>query len=85
METHDSIIHLDQPGAYEIKVQGRLDGQWSDWLNGAELRCESDEHGTVTTLSGIVADQAALFGLLNRIRDLGLPLLLVRHISTEGS
>ncbi len=85
METHDPIIHLDQPSAYEIKVQGRLDGQWSDWLNGVELCCESGEHGAITTLTGVVADQAALFGLLNRIRDLGLPLLSVRHISSERS
>jgi hypothetical protein len=63
-----------QPTIYQIRVEGHLDGEWSDWFTGLTVRLEED--GT-TLLSGAVADQAALHGLLRRIRDLGLPLLSV--------
>ena len=69
---------MDQPATYRIKVQGRLDEGWSDWFSGMTVAVECREDGpTITTLIGIVPDQAALHGLLNRIRDLSLPLLEV--------
>jgi len=72
---------LHQPARYQIKVQGRLDETWSDWFNNMTVTVESnDDHVTITTLTGSVADQAALHGLLARIRDLGLPLLAVQHL-----
>jgi hypothetical protein len=74
-------LTLDQPAAYQIKVQGRLKEAWSDWLEGLIIQVESLESGgAITTLSGVLADQAALFGLLSRIRDLGMPLLLVERM-----
>ena len=65
---------------YEIRVNGVLDSGWSAWFAG--LRVTSDGHGQ-TTISGPVADQAALHGLLAKIRDLGLELLEVRHTDPD--
>lgn len=67
--------HQD-PGRYEIRVQGRLDTRWAAWFDGLTLTHGSD--GT-TIIDGPVADQAALHGLLQKIRDLGLPLISVNH------
>jgi hypothetical protein len=64
---------------YEIRVKGRLDARWADWFDGLTLTQESD--GT-TLLRGAVVDQAALHGLLGKVRDLGLPLIAV-HLRTE--
>jgi hypothetical protein len=61
---------------YEIRVKGVLDRGWSAWFDGLEVT--SDERGQ-TTLAGPVADQAALHGLLAKVRDLGLELLEVRR------
>jgi hypothetical protein len=65
------------PVHYEIRVEGILDGRWSAWFDG--LRVTGDASGQ-TTIAGPVADQAALHGLLARVRDLGLPLLSVRRV-----
>lgn len=75
-------LRLDQPATYQIKVQGRLDEGWSAWFDGMSTTVESgDDRPTVTTLTGAVADQVALYGLLSRVRDLGLPLLLVQYMT----
>lgn len=67
--------HPDPNGlmTYQIQVQGRLDEDWSDWFSGMTVTFESG----VTTLTGPVADQAALRGILTRIWDLNLTLLSV--------
>ena len=65
------------PEYYEITVEGILAPRWSAWFDGMQLA--SDAVGQ-TTITGPVADQAALHGLLARIRDLGLPLLAVRRV-----
>ena len=67
--------HQD-PGRYEIRVHGHLDTRWAAWFDGLTLTHGSD--GT-TIIEGPVADQAALHGLLQKIRDLGLPLISVNH------
>ena len=62
------------PEHYEIKIKGHLDQRWSEWFAGLKLTLlESDE----TLLSGLLPDQAALHGLLERIRDLNLTLISV--------
>ena len=67
----------DTPGRYEIRLKDRLDARWATWFDGLSLSHESD--GT-TVLSGPVIDQAALHGLLSKVRDLGLPLISVTQI-----
>ena len=59
---------------YEIRLQGRLDPRWATWFEGMTLTDRTDGS---TVIHGLVADQAALHGLLQRLRDLGLPLLSV--------
>lgn len=63
-----------EPGDYEIRLKGHLDARWAAWFDGMTLTLECD--GT-TVIRGSVADQAALHGLLRRVRDLGLPLVSV--------
>ena len=67
------------PACYQIKVKGRLGDQWSDWFEGMTIISE----GGMTTLTGEVADQAALHGLLIRIRDIGLQLISVNRIDSN--
>jgi hypothetical protein len=67
-----------QAGQYEIRIEGHLDTRWAAWFDGLTLTHETD--GT-TVLHGPVVDQAALHGLLQKVRDLGLPLVSVIHIS----
>lgn len=62
------------PEYYEIKIKGHLDQGWSEWFAGLEL---THLDGDMTLLSGLVPDQAALHGLLERVRDLNLTLLSV--------
>ena len=65
---------------YEIRVQGHLDDRWSAWLDGVDLSRTDD--GT-TVLRGSVRDQAALHGLLHKLRDIGLPLLSVTRTDPD--
>jgi hypothetical protein len=71
-------IGQGDPGCYEIRLQGRLDRRWSAWLDGMDLTAEAD--GT-TVIHGHVVDQAALHGLLSRVRDIGLPLISVNRLT----
>ncbi len=81
MPTSSQNPQPDRPAAYRIRVQGRLDAAWEEWFGG--LRLESGPDG-VTTLAGPVRDQGELYGLLARIRDLGLPLLQVERLDAPG-
>lgn len=66
-----------QAGRYEIRVAGHLDGRWAAWFDGLSLRHEADG---VTVIHGSVSDQAALHGVLQRVRDIGLPLVSVTRV-----
>jgi hypothetical protein len=68
--------HQD-PERYEIRVKGHLDSRWAAWFDGLALTHGGD--GT-TIIYGPVADQAALHGLIQKTRDLGLPLISVKHV-----
>ena len=64
---------------YRIKTKGRLDSKWSDWFDGFEIT----SHGDETILIGHVVDQADLHGILDKLLDLRLPLLLVEQLKTK--
>jgi len=65
----------------EIRVKGHIDAHWSDWFEGMTIRhTEQDE----TILLGTVVDQAALYGVLAKLRNLGLSLLSVNSVESEG-
>ena len=66
---------------YRIKVRGKLGNNWSAWFDGISIKAE----GAVTTITGEIPDQSALHGLLARIRDLGLPLISVERVGSNGS
>ena len=74
--SHQKTLGQDQAAAYRIQVQGRLSPRWAGWFEG--LVATEDGAGT-TTLTGVVADQAALLGVLGRLYTLGLPLLMVER------
>ena len=74
-------LTLDQPATYQIKVPGYLDESWSDWAGGMTITVENeDDSPPTTTLTGVVADQAALQSLLRRLYSLGLPLISVNWL-----
>jgi hypothetical protein len=70
----------NQTPCYEIRLKGHLDSQWTDWFSGMTITLEED--GT-TLLSGPVVDQAALHGLLKKVRDLGMPLVSVSPVEPD--
>ena len=67
---------------YEIRIKGHLDDRWSDWFDGLTITLEEDDN---TLLTGSVVDQAALHGLLKKVRDLGMPLLSVCPVENSSS
>jgi hypothetical protein len=69
-----------EPGLYEIRIKGHLEQRWADWFEGLTITLE--ENGD-TRLTGPVVDQAALHGLLRKVRDLGLPLVSVIHVEPK--
>ena len=68
-----------QPAVYQIKIKGHLGSQWADWFGGLTIILQEDGH---TLLSGPIVDDAALHGLLKRVRDLGMPLISVNPIES---
>jgi hypothetical protein len=66
-----------ESGRYEIRIKGHLENRWADWFEGLTITLEADGE---TWLTGMVTDQAALHGLLRKVRDLGMPLISVKRI-----
>jgi hypothetical protein len=73
-KTHHSKIDKIKPPVYEIRIRGHLGSQWAGWFEGLNIMLEEDGD---TLLTGPVSDQAALYGLLKKVRDLGMPLVSV--------
>jgi len=65
---------------YQIRIRGHLGPQWTDWFDGLTIILEEDGN---TLLTGPVIDQAALHGLIKKVRDLGMPLLLVTSVGPD--
>jgi hypothetical protein len=70
----------NQPLVYQIRIKGHLGSQWTDWFEGLTITLE--ENGD-TLLTGPVIDQASLYGLLKKVRDLGIPLLSVNLVQSQ--
>jgi hypothetical protein len=69
-----------QSMVYQFRIKGHLDRQWEDWFDGLTITLEEDGN---TLLTGIVIDQAALHGLLKKVRDLSMPLLSVNRVNSN--
>ena len=78
--THTSTEDHYEPELYEIRIKGHLANRWASWFEG--LTITALDNGE-TLLTGPVIDQAALYGLLKKVRDLGMPLLSVIHVEPE--
>jgi hypothetical protein len=70
----------NQPPCYKIRLKGQLDKQWTDWFEGLTITLEDNGD---TLMTGPVVDQAALHGLLKKVRDLGLPLVSVSPVEPD--
>ena len=81
-ELHASADELPTPRRYTIRLQGYLDPRWAAWFDGLSL---THERGGTTVLQGPVVDQAALHGLLNKVRDLGVPLIAVTQLDSNSN
>jgi hypothetical protein len=66
----------------EVAVKGRLDPEWAEWFEGLEL---TPTEGDMTLLAGELVDTSALYGLLSKLRDLGLVLVSLRSVEDEGT
>jgi hypothetical protein len=75
------VSTAQEPGWYEIRLQGRLDERWTAWFDGMTIEPAPDG---VTVLRGLIVDQAALHGVLTRLRDLGVPLISVKPTNEDG-
>lgn len=74
-------LEFHEPEIYRIRVKATLDPSWSDWFDGLTVKPTAAGE---TVLTGPVRDQTALYGLLNKIRDMGLPLLSVEQLERSG-
>ena len=81
-KTHASIKDHYEPGFYEIRLKGHLDSRWAAWFEGLTITLEDNGD---TLLTGPVIDQAALHGLLKKVRDLGMPLVSVSPVEPDPS
>ena len=80
LNNSDPTTNTNQPGTYQIRIMGHLGHQWSSWFEGMTISLE--ENGE-TLLTGQVTDQAALHGLLKKVRDTGLQLISVIQVQIK--
>jgi len=73
-DEHHPTTDSDESAVYQIRIKGQLGAQWGAWFDGMTITQTANGE---TLITGLVADQAALYGLLRKVRDLGLPLLSV--------
>jgi hypothetical protein len=78
----NSKTNSNRPLIYQIRIEGHLGQQWVDWFEGLTITLEDNGD---TLLTGPVIDQAALYGLLKKVRDLGLPLLALNLVEPDSS
>jgi hypothetical protein len=81
MMTNKLDPKTDQPMIYQIRIKGHLGGEWTDWFEGLTMTLEASGE---TLLTGPVVDQAVLYGLLRKVRDLGMTLISVNTINQKG-
>jgi hypothetical protein len=81
LNTPDPTTNSGQAAIYQIRVEGQLGPQWAEWFEG--LIIERVENGE-SLITGPVVDQAALYGLLKKVRDLGMPLISVTRVSIHS-
>ena len=74
------LIHSALPASYRLRLQGRLSVDWTDWLSNPIVTVEGHGPASIMTVTGTVPDQAALFGLLSFIRDLGLAIISIEYL-----
>ena len=76
----EEVIDSSQPTIYQIRVRSHLGPDWTDWFDGLTITLEEDGN---TLLTGPVVDQAALYGVLKKVRDLGMPLVSVNPVQSN--
>lgn len=75
-----------EPATYQIKVEGKLNKKWADWFSGMEITSGIGDGGSpITVLTGVVADQSALRGILTMLWDLNLILISANRVETDSS
>lgn len=83
MSTHlNPKIDFNQPAVYQVCVEGQLDCSWAEWFGGMTIAPQANGD---TVLTGAVVDQAALYGLLKKVRDLGMALVSVNRVNSCAS
>jgi hypothetical protein len=83
MEKYRQIISLLKPAVYRIMIQGLLDKNWADYYGGMKIEHEGDpKQYALTILTGRLADQSALIGVLNALHDIGYPIISVEYLET---
>jgi hypothetical protein len=79
-KTHASTEDPNEPGSYEIRIKGHLEKRWAAWFEDLTITLEDNGE---TLITGPVIDQAALHGLLKKVRDLGMPLISVNQVQIQ--
>ena len=77
---HRPTTDSSRPIVYQIRIEGHLGDQWTDWFEGFTINLEDNSE---MLLTGPVVDQSALFGLLKKVRDLGMPLISVNRVKPD--